>query len=946
MSNIDLLSAVQPKDGYYAIVGIGDHVNQKFADSREAADKIINDFLSKRYDVYFGVAKYLEKGSRTKDNVKSLKSIWIDIDCGESKAVVNEKTGRPDGYIDHRAGINALRGFCAVVGLPRPVLVNSGRGIHAYWILDRELTRQEWEPIAERLRDICVTQEFYVDPSVFEVSRILRVPDTLNFKDIPPKPVEVISSKLPEPVSVEWLIDTLKVVVKKSKSLKEPSALQLKLMADNESSFKKIMIRSMAGEGCQQLKDCYENQTTLPEPRWFNALSIAKFCADKDSAIHKMSSKHQDYDAEETEHKIAHIKGPHTCGEFERKNPGGCEGCPLQGKINSPISLGREVQEAEPEDNEFEDLLSGTKVQIPTFPEPFFRGKSGGIYKRAKSDEEEDMLVYEHDLYVVKRMNDPEDGEVISMRLHLPMDGIKEFVVANYIVADGKELGKVLAKQGVVSNKKRFLYIVEYIQSATSELQWKRRAEQMRTQFGWADNHSKFIIGDREITPDGTFYSPPSVATRAFAEHYQESGELDKWKEVVALYNRPKQEPLAFAVLTAFGAPLLHMFGLSGAVINLISSDSGSGKSTALNVVNSVWGDPKKLELLDKDTGNSKDQILGIVNNLPFCVDEITNMDAKKLSDSLYSMSQGRGKHRMKASANELRINNTTWATISLTTSNSSSYEKLSALKANPEGENMRLLEYRIEKLPVNEAIPLEEAIPLFDIQLKENFGIAGTIYAEYMVSNYEYIKQSAHSIRRQLETKFKVTQAERFWTAVIAANITGGMIAQNQLGLINFDLPAIYKWVEKLFMELRENAVPPNTTPVSVLSAYINEHLGNVLVINDKVDNRGKPMDLQAMPISEPTRDLRIRYEPDTQMMYLAAGPFRKWCTTSQIDYARTLRELTKSGVVVNSGNKRLSKGLQVVSGAVHCVYVNAAHNDMVKVANLAEEAPVLGGT
>ena len=96
--------------------------------------------------------------------------------------------------------------------------------------------------------------------------------------------------------------------------------------------------------------------------------------------------------------------------------------------------------------------------------------------------------------------------------------------------------------------------------------------------------------------------------------------------------------------------------------------------------------------------------------------------------------------------------------------------------------------------------------IPLFDIQLRENFGLAGTIYAQYLVRNYEYVKTSANSIRRELEVKFKVTQAERFWTAVIAANLTGGMIAQQE-GLIDWDLIAINKWVEQLFAELRENA-------------------------------------------------------------------------------------------------------------------------------------------
>ena len=53
-------------------------------------------------------------------------------------------------------------------------------------------------------------------------------------------------------------------------------------------------------------------------------------------------------------------------------------------------------------------------------------------------DEEEPKRIYEHDLYVVKRMRDPLLGDVVVMKLHLPRDGIKEFVVPNSQVTEIK----------------------------------------------------------------------------------------------------------------------------------------------------------------------------------------------------------------------------------------------------------------------------------------------------------------------------------------------------------------------------------------------------------------------------------------------------------------------------------------------------------------------------
>lgn len=162
MQNVDLLSTVQPADGWFAVLGIKGprDVRQVFVATREEVDAQAAKFVSQKRNVFFGVAKYATNENRLKDNVKALRSFWVDIDCGPSKAEVNEKTGRPEGYIDQAAGLAALRGFCKLVGLPRPLLVNSGRGIHAYWPLTRDITRQEWEPVAARLNSLCVTHNF------------------------------------------------------------------------------------------------------------------------------------------------------------------------------------------------------------------------------------------------------------------------------------------------------------------------------------------------------------------------------------------------------------------------------------------------------------------------------------------------------------------------------------------------------------------------------------------------------------------------------------------------------------------------------------------------------------------------------------------------------------------------------------------------------------------
>jgi hypothetical protein len=254
MTNIDLLDRILAPDGWFAVLGIKGKKNvvQELVQTRAEVDKFAAKFVNEKREVYFGCSKFKTSDNRTKDNVKDIKAFWMDIDCGESKALVNEKTNRPDGYIDQATGLQELQKFCKTIGLPRPLLVNSGRGIHAYWPLVTPVTREEWEPVAARLNELCVIHKLYVDASVFEAARVLRIPGTFNFKDEPPKPVEVIADA-PD-VEYQAIKDLLGVKeVKQIRPTQELSELAKAMMSNSTFKFSKIMMRSANGEGCAQL---------------------------------------------------------------------------------------------------------------------------------------------------------------------------------------------------------------------------------------------------------------------------------------------------------------------------------------------------------------------------------------------------------------------------------------------------------------------------------------------------------------------------------------------------------------------------------------------------------------------------------------------------------------------------------------------------------------------
>ena len=923
----DLLDAVLPAEGRYCVFGLGKFPDQRFCDTRAEVDVIAKEFVNNNSNAFYGCAKYGDENNRTHANAKYFRALWIDVDCGEAKAAEGK------GYLTQAEGLKRFKEFCKATKLPAPIIVDSGYGIHAYWLLEETIERMEWEALADRLHELCKENEFIVDPAVFEASRVLRIPGTFNFKGAEPVEVRVIND-ISKRITYAEMKELLGAPEPKEKAPdfipKGLSPLMSQLVANKVKRFSTIMMKSVKGEGCAQLLHCYQNQDTIEYNLWRSALSIAAFCVDRDTAIHKMSKNHPDYEERETERKADNLVktgAPHHCLTFEKNNKGYCDGCVHRGKIKSPIVLGEEVAKADDEDNTIEVAGEEGIVethQIPEFPFPFFRGKNGGVYRK---DEDDDAIqVYEHDLYVMKRLIDPVAGEVALIKLHLPRDGVREFIVPLTSLTVKEELRKTLAHYGVVLFTKQLDQVYVYMTTFIKNMQVERKADIMRTQFGWVDGDSKFIIGEREITKDGVFYSPPSVATRGIVEHLHSKGTLEKWKEVFNLYGRVGLEPHAFAALTAFGSPFLKFTGMSGAIINLIHESSGSGKSTALFMCNSVYGHPVKLASQWKDTPQSKMHRLGVMNNLSNTIDEITNTSPAEFSDLAYGISQGRGKDKMKPDKNEMRINNTSWNNMTLCSSNASFYQKLGVMKNSPDGESMRLIEYKIEP---NNVLDVAFAKQMFDHQLRENYGHAGEIYAQWIVNNLEEAKDLVRHIQARIDKEVQFTARERFWSAVCACNIAGGLIAK-KLGLHDFDMKAIYKWLVKMLAEMREDVKPPVDVPFTVVGDYINLHTMNTLVVNGEVDSRSG---LNAAPILEPKGELLIRYEPDNKVLYMLAKPFRDYCVKHQINHKELLIKLKQLKLYKETINKRMAKGMKIVSPAVRVLMFDASTSEFLQI-------------
>lgn len=879
-----------------------DVVRQKFTTTVDGLSDLADGLQAETFNAFFGLAKYgPSENGRFATNAISLKSFFLDLDCGESKP-----------YASIADGLTALKKFCREAKLPRPTILQSGRGAHVYWILEEPMNRKEWKLHAERLKDLCEEYDFKIDRAVpADAARVLRMPESNHVKD-PTNPIPCAILYMAPVVANDTIkeilapTDAILRAASKPDFKRQMDPVTLALIGSSQSNFKDILIKSVQGTGCAQIANIYENQSDLEEPLWRAGLSIAQHCADRNKAIHVISKRHPEYSAEVSERKANDTKGPYTCETFKKLNPSGCEECPH--KITSPIQLGREIVEASEEDSIVEEIEEITKEAktyiIPKYPFPFFRGKSGGIFIHGKDEEgnEKDEVVYPYDFYVVKRMHDPDIGETLLMRLHLPMDGVREFIMPLASVLAKDKFRDTVASYGIAALNKQQDVLMFYVSKWVDQLQMTAKAEKSHKQFGWLDDDSAIIIGDREVRAHEVVYSPPSTPTLPLVPLFTAKGDFHVWKDVINAYGRDGMENRAFAFFMGFGCLLMKFTALDGFCLNLMSRQSGSGKTTILHAINSIYGRPKELLLSPKDTYNARMQRLGVLQNLAGTMDEITNMPPDVMSQQLYDVTSGRAKHRLRQHDNAERLNHTKWATGLITTSNSSVPDSLLSVKSFPEGELMRVLEVNVQADPYDDPNWSRDHFG----RLLTNYGHAIEPFSQAIVSQLPFVREQMANVHRQIDAATEAKSTERFWTAMSMLSIVGGSFAK-QLGLHDIAVKPVFNFAVNLIKETRSRNKQYMFDSDDYLGGFLQKHFNETLVINGNKDNR---TGLEHAPIREPRAALTVRYEPDTKMLYVVLKTYRQDCAKDFTNFEESLVNYRKSGALVEIKKKRMTAG------------------------------------
>lgn len=857
MQPLDFLAAVVPSSGVYCVAEFTtpkkEHVFVSTLDEVLAA---ANKLAADKKDAYFALANFHTADNRTAENAKSMKSLFLDLDIGESK------NGKKK-YGDKKQAADAFQKFMVDTGmveLGQPFVVSSGGGFHIYWPFDEEVPIDQWKPVAENFKRLCKQEELHIDHNVpADAARVLRVPGTYNFKEEQPREVKIltvcdktfslfaldsfIKSKLTAPTYENTLAS---LPGKKPKAA--TTATAVKLFENSETHFNEIFKKTRAGKGCGQLAHYLENaEDDGMEPLWRGLLSITQKCVDGGKWAIRLSELHP-YEPDRMAQKLREIKGPYPCLKFDSDNPGICTNCPHFGKITNPLALGRkmaveteakeiviEPQTPVPTAESETELPQPITLHRPAAPRGFSYGKNGAVFKETKTEDADgnevnkQVMVLPFSLFVVNILK-LENEHIVHM-VALRPEGMAEIMLPQKAVVSSVETVKCLAEQNIIAaygqgNDKN---LFDYVRACVEEASLARRAVTVPDHYGWQPDNT-FVFNQRIYRPNQPPLHIPMRGLVNINNACTPTGSLEDWQKIINMLTAKQLYEVLTFCLVGFGAPLMQYSKFAGITFHLGSTATGTGKTLSLELAGSVWGHPSRYRISNSTSDVAMKQRAGMLYTLPLISDEITSKnrnDFEWVAQFIFDMSEGIGKSRMESGADKERENKTYWYTMALLSSNTHVMDYLTgARKHSSEGETRRVLELTLEnKLSWQ---PHERKILE---KLKTTYGVAGHVYAQYLVDHVDELPDLYAKINERVLVEFGFIDDERFWIAGCTSLVTGAILAK-RAGIAAFPLEGIINVLKGMVNSAKSMVQENVRTAEDVLNAYTREYYGKMVVV------------------------------------------------------------------------------------------------------------------
>lgn len=263
---------------------------------------------------------------------------------------------------------------------------------------------------------------------------------------------------------------------------------------------------------------------------------------------------------------------------------------------------------------------------------------------------------------------------------------------------------------------------------------------------GW--QNGAYLLPSGEMI--GEPHSPIYFADKSGASlGYTTKGTLESWQKAIAA-NVLGNHSMMLGIAVALAAPMLAIIGRESFGVHLFA-ESSKGKSTTLNIANSVYGNPDKIKLSWSTTAVGIKNEATARNDGFITLDEIGQAkDAKNLEAIAYDLFNETGKIQGKKDGGNREINRWKVSALSTGEKDLETQINLQGGKVNA-GQLVRLLN-----------VPLDEANQLHHFttkkahadhlneQVNEHFGVIGREWINFLARNGEQVKATFKTIRQK----------------------------------------------------------------------------------------------------------------------------------------------------------------------------------------------------
>jgi uncharacterized protein (DUF927 family) len=213
----------------------------------------------------------------------------------------------------------------------------------------------------------------------------------------------------------------------------------------------------------------------------------------------------------------------------------------------------------------------------------------------------------------------------------------QEWAMPLELLEEQREYRKVLRRLGLVMNSAAREALQKYLDVCHAEAR-ARCVDRV----GW--------YGAAYVLPDATLGNPGNERLvlqnlDRRSEGYRQAGTLESWRTHVSLLCIGNSR-LILAVSMGFASALLPWVDAESGGLHFRGSSS-EGKTTAMYVAGSLWGEQERLENW-RATANGLEGVALAHNDNLLCLDEIRQVDPKEAGSVAYMLANGVGKRRGK----------------------------------------------------------------------------------------------------------------------------------------------------------------------------------------------------------------------------------------------------------------------------------------------------------